>query len=230
MPQTALIAGASRGIGLELVRQYAEDGYRVIAGCRQPESAADLQALVESLNIEVYQLDTASDESVSHFAAKVGDDAVEVVIVTAGTQGGEQQAFGAFDFDAFADTLNTNTAGPVRIAQALASNISNGQHGKLIAITSGMGSIEQTTSTEMMAYRISKAALNEAWKCVSIEMKGKGVTAMVIHPGWVATDMGGKDAPVSPQASAAGIKKVIDDLGIADAGTFKTWEGEAVSW
>jgi len=93
-----------------------------------------------------------------------------------------------------------------------------------------MGSISETRSTEMMGYRISKAALNEAWKCVSIEMAKVGVIAMVVHPGWVMTDMGGKEAPLSPQQSVEGIRRVIDSLTQNDSGSFRSFDGQLLSW
>ena len=230
MSLTVLVAGSNRGVGLELSRQYAQAGWRVIAGCRTPDSAAALKELAERHHLRVHPLDTASDRSVSDLAASLDGESIDVLIAVAGVPGGDRQGFSSFDFDALADTLNVNAAGPLRLAQAFAPNLSAAANGKLVALGSQMGSIEQTNSTEMMAYRISKAALNEAWKCVSIEMRDKGVTAMVIHPGWVATDMGGKAAPVSPQASAAGIRAVIDELRPLDAGSFRTFEGKTLPW
>ncbi|MDL2403646.1 SDR family oxidoreductase [Rhizobium mayense] len=230
MIETVLVAGASRGIGLELVRQYAEMGYRVIAGCRNPATAGALTSLKSNGNIAIHGLDTSSDESVARFSTNVGDQPIDIAIVSAGVAGGDRQSFGAIDFIDLAATLNINTAGPLRLAQALASNLSKAQQGKLVAITSEMGSIEQTSSSFMMAYRISKAALNEAWKCVAVEMREADVTAMVIHPGWVATDMGGREAPVSPEVCVQGIRKVIDQLRLEDAGTFRTYDGEFLPW
>lgn len=227
---TVLIAGASRGIGLALARQYAEAGHNVIAGCRRPEEAVALQKLTVLFKVTVYPLDTSSDDSVASFRAAVGDLPISILLVVAGTAGGFPQDFGTIDFADMAVTLNVNTAGPLRLAQAFESNVSAAEDAKLVAITSDMGSIERTEATDMMVYRISKAALNEAWKCVSIDLRHKGVTAMVIHPGWVSTEMGGVQAPVTPDQSATGIRAVVADLTIADAGTFRTFDGETRPW
>jgi len=228
--ETILVVGASRGIGYELVRQYAVQGHHVIAGCRTPQSAESLQALTDSLDIEVHQLDVGSDDSVVHFASEIGNRTIDIAIVAAGVAGGERQSFGKFDFGDLSDTLNVNTSGPLRVAQVLAPNLSKSRQGKLVALSSEMGSISETRSTEMMGYRISKAALNEAWKCVSIEMAKVGVIAMVVHPGWVMTDMVGKEAPLSPQQSVEGIRRVIDSLTQNDSGSFRSFDGQLLSW
>jgi NAD(P)-dependent dehydrogenase (short-subunit alcohol dehydrogenase family) len=227
---TVLVAGASRGLDYELIRQYAEQGHQVIAGCRTPKSAEALQALTDHLDATVHQLDVGSDNSVKRFATAVGDQPIDIAVIAAGVPGGERQSFRGFDFDDLSDTLNVNASGPVRVAQVLASNLAKTRQAKLIAITSEMGSISQTISTEMMGYRISKAALNEAWKCVSIEMEKAGVIAMVIHPGWVATDMGGTQAPLSPQQSVQGIRQIIASLVPDDSGTFRSIDGKTISW
>lgn len=230
MNSTVLVAGASRGLGLELSRQYAEAGWRVIAGCRAPEGADALAELARRHDLTIQPLDTTSDRSVGEFATKLNGDTIDVLIAVAGVSGGDRQQFGSLDFEALSDTLNVNMAGPLRLAQAFAPNIAASSNGRLVALGSQMASIAQTTSSEMMAYRISKAALNEAWKCVSVELKRKGITAMVIHPGWVATDMGGSEAPVAPRDSAKGIISVIEGLKPDDAGSFRTFEGETLPW
>jgi len=230
MSKTVLIAGASRGIGLELCRQYAVAGWHVIAGCRAPNEANSLKLLTQSYDLSIYPLDTGSHLSVRDFYNSVASEAIDVLIVVAGVLGGDHRSLEDFDFEDFANALNINTAGPLRLAQVFSSNLAASGGAKLVALTSQLGSIEQTSSTDMMAYRISKAALNAAWKCVSVALKDQNVTTMVIHPGWVATDMGGEDGPVSPQASAKGIRAVIDELSPKDSGSFKTWEGDSLPW
>ncbi len=227
---TVLVAGASRGIGLEFVRQYASDGWRVVAGCRRPDEASELQALTSEGRIEVHALDVASDSSVATFKEAVGDELLDLLICSAGAPGGGRQALGDIDFAEMARTLEVNMTGPLRVVQAFTPNLSKAPGAKLIAITSGMGSIQNTTSTEMMIYRISKAGLNEAWRCVAIELQPKGITATVIHPGWVATAMGGENAPVSPKQSVNGMRDVIAGLRPDDTGTFRTFDGGTLPW
>ena len=162
------------------------------------------------------------------FRAAVGDRPLDLVIANAGVYGGHDQAFGEVDFDAMAETLAVNTLGPVRVAEAFASNLVRG--GKLVAITSQMGSIADNGSGGHIAYRASKAGLNAAWRSVALALAPNGVTAVVMHPGWVATDMGGSGAPTTPEQSVSGMCKVIDGLSVADAGTFRSFDGKVIPW
>ena len=139
--------------------------------------------------------------------------------------GGHHQQAGDIDFDAMAHTLNVNTLGPLRVAEAFAANLQAAQGARLVAITSQMGSIEDNGSGGLIAYRASKAGLNAAWKSVALAMKPRGVTAVVMHPGWVQTDMGGGKAPTTPEQSVGGMHQVIAALRPDDAGTFRTFDG-----
>ena len=226
---TVLIAGANRGIGLEFARQYAADGWTVVAGCRRPDEATELQALTKEGKVEVHAVDTASDEEVGSFKGAVGERPLDLVIANAGVYGGDHQGFGDVDFASMARVLEVNTLGPLRIAEAFAANLEAAK-GKLVAITSQMGSIEDNGSGGFIAYRASKAGLNAAWKSVALALKPKGVTAVVMHPGWVATDMGGNQAPTSPQQSVEGMRGVIASLGPDAAGTFRAFDGRTLPW
>ena len=227
---TVLIAGANRGLGLEFVRQYAADGASVIAGCRDPDAAADLQALAKEHGgkVTIHALDVADDASVQAFKSAVGDTPLEIFVANAGVYGGQQQSFGDIDFDGWLKTLAVNTLGPVRLAQAFAENVTAAK-GKLIAITSLMGSIADS-SGGYFAYRSSKAALNSAFKGVAMQLKDKDVITAVLHPGWVQTDMGGKSAPLTPEQSVSGMRRVIAGLTTADIGSFHDYAGKALPW
>jgi NAD(P)-dependent dehydrogenase (short-subunit alcohol dehydrogenase family) len=220
-----LISGANRGLGLEFVRQYRAEGWEVIAGCRDPGAAAELNAVG---GVSVHALDVADGASVASFAQAVGGRPLDLVIANAGVYGGQAQGFGEVDFDAWLQTLAVNTLAPVRLAQAFAPNL-RAAKGKLIAISSLMGSIADS-SGGFIIYRSSKAALNMAFKSVALALKGDGVTAAVLHPGWVQTDMGGKNAPVTPEQSIAGMRQVIAGLTVADAGSFHDYSGKALPW
>lgn len=225
---TVLIAGASRGIGLEFVRQYAADGWEVVAGCRRPDEALALRALADGGRVEVHAVDTAADAGVAGFRAAVGDRPLHAVIANAGVYGGQDQGFGEVDFDAMVRTLAVNTLGPLRIAEAFAPRL--GEGGKLVAVTSRMGSIADNGSGGMIAYRASKAGLNAAWKSVALALRPRGVIAVVMHPGWVSTDMGGAGAPTTPEQSVRGMRKVIAGLGLDDAGAFRAFDGGVLPW
>lgn len=230
---TLLISGANRGLGLEFVKLYAAEGWDVIAGCRRPDEAGDLRALAEdgpgSGKVEVHALDVAEPNSLDSFKGAVGDRPLDLVIANAGVYGGDaQKTLGDLDYDAWLETLRINTQGPVRLAAAFAENLKAAK-GKLIAITSQLGSIEQS-SGGLYAYRSSKAALNMAFKGVALEMKDAGVAVGVLHPGWVQTDMGGKNAPVTPPQSIEGMRKVIAGLTLAQTGSFHAFDGKPLPW
>ncbi len=230
---TLLISGANRGLGLEFVTQYAADGWDVIAGCRRPDEAGELRALAEGGSgggkVEVHALDAAEPNAIDSFKGAVGDRPLDLVIANAGVYGGDRQkTFADIDYDSWARTLAVNTFGPVRLAAAFAENLKAAK-GKLVAISSLMGSIADSSGS-FYAYRSSKAALNMAFKGVAAELKDAGVTVAVLHPGWVQTDMGGKNAPVSPPQSITGMRKVIAGLTLADTGSFHAFDGAALPW
>ena len=227
---TVLIAGANRGLGLEFVTQYVADGATIIAGCRDPAAATDLKALSDKNpgKITVHALDVADDASVAGFKAAVGDTPIDIFIANAGV-GDTQTPFGQLDFDAWLKIMNVNTLGPIRLAQAFAGNVAAAK-GKLVAITSRLGSIGYNTQGQWIAYRTAKAGLNMAFKNVALELKDKGVITALLHPGHVQTDMGGASAPFTPQESIAGMRKVIAGLTPADNGSFHDHKGEALPW
>ena len=226
---TLLISGANRGLGLEFVKQYAAEGWDVIAGCRRPDEAGELRSLAEGAKVEVHALDVAEPNSLDSFKGAVGDRPLDLVIANAGVYGGDaQKTLADLDYDAWLETLRINTQGPVRLAAAFADNLKAAK-GKLMAITSQLGSIEES-SGGLYAYRSSKAALNMAFKGVALELKDAAVVVGVLHPGWVQTDMGGKNAPVTPPQSIAGMRKVIAGLTIADTGSFHAFDGKRLPW
>lgn len=225
---TIVISGANRGIGLEFARQYAADGARVIAGCRDPEAATELSGLTG--DVTILPLDVADDASVAAFSSAAGDAAVDILIANAGVWGGQrEQQFGTLDFDNWARVLSVNTLGPMRLAQAFADRVRAAPAGRMIALTSGMSSTAETEGGHL-AYRSSKAALNNAWRNLAIALKPSGVACTVIDPGWVKTDMGGDAARLTPEQSVTGMRAVIAGLTPATSGRFLRWDGNETGW
>ncbi len=222
---TVLISGANRGIGLELARQYAADGAQVIAGVRDPDGATALKAIA---GVEVHALDVAEDASVQAFQQAVGERPVDILIANAGVGGGHS-ALGGLDFGRWLQTLNVNSLGPVRLAQAFLPNIKAGADKKMVAISSTLGSTS-AVGGDMFAYRSSKAALNNAWAGLATALKGDGVTCLILHPGWVKTDMGGAGAQITPQQSVDGIRARISEAGPAQSGRLFAYDGKPLPW
>ncbi|MEP2101734.1 MAG: SDR family oxidoreductase [Parasphingorhabdus sp.] len=219
---TVLIAGANRGLGLEMAKQYADNGWDVIGTAREPEKAAELNAIG---NAKTMQLDAANDSSVERFTNELGDQPIDLYINNAGIFGPQE-----FDRDGWLELMNVNVVAPVKLANALKDNIAKSNGKKMVVISSQVGSITENESGEMMYYRSSKAAVNQAWKSLSNQWKDEGLTLTMMHPGWVQTDMGGPHADLTPQESVSGMRQVIDNLHHAQTGAFHDYSGREIPW
>lgn len=228
---TVFITGANRGLGLEFARQYAADGWEVLAACRDPERAGALRgAAGPGGRIEVPKLDVADDDQTRRLAGLLGGRPIDLVINNAGVGGGDRQRLSGIDFDAWLRTLAVNALGPLRVTQALLPNVRAGRGRRIVAITSGMGSIANNTSGGSYAYRTSKAALNAAFKSLAIDLRDDGIAVAVLSPGWVRTDMGGPGARLSPAESVADLRRVIESLDLAGSGGFYNHDGSPLPW
>ena len=216
---TVLITGANRGIGLEFARQYKADGWDVVATVREHSPELD------ALGVRVERLDMRNLEAVAGFAERL--DSLDLLIANAGTYGPKSPESGE-EGEEWLETFAVNTVAPYLLAEAVLPLVERSE-GKLIAVSTRMGSIEDNNSGGYIAYRSSKTALNSAWKSLAIDNRGK-VTCAVIHPGWVQTRMGGRSAPLSPEDSVSGMRKVIEDLTEADSGAFFSHDGSEIPW
>lgn len=224
---SVLITGANRGIGLALVRAYAADGWQVHAACRVPDDARDLQAVTGDIN--VHCLDVTDRDQIASLAANVVGP-IDVLINNAGTYGPRRPAFGDLDALAWADVLRVNAIAPIKVAEALVEHVAHSEHKTMAFLSSRMGSIGENTSGGTMIYRSSKAALNAAVKSLAIDLAPRGIKAIVLHPGWVKTDMGGPSALVTPEKSVAGLRRVIDGVTADMSGRFWGFDGVEISW
>jgi len=227
-----MITGASRGIGLEFVRQYDADGWRVFACCRTPGQASELGDIATQSNgrVTVHQLDVDDTASVAALKVELGDQPFDVLLNNAGITGQRNAARGNIDYDAWQGAMNTNVLGPMRVAEAFADNVAASAQKKLITISSRMGSIGETSATNSIVYRSSKAAVNMVMKILANDLGPQGVIATSFHPGWVRTDMGGASADISAAESAGGIRQVIAGLSAADNGGFRNYDGKVIQW
>ena len=222
---TIMITGASRGLGLEFARQFYNEECRVIATCRSPKDANELNAIGD---IDVHALDVTDDKSVTTLADKLRGENIDILINNAGVIG-QRDGFGRLDYDIWAETMDTNVFGPMRVAEAFRDNVMNSEKKQMIFITSRMGSITEAVPNAYV-YRSSKAALNMAVKCLSVELEQQGLIAVLFHPGHVQTDMGGQAAPVTPQKSIEGMKNQIVALTHDDNGRFLSYDGHQIPW
>lgn len=226
---TVLITGASRGIGLEFVRQYAAEGADVIACCRAPEKADALKTLAKSAQVEVLPLDVTEPRSVEALKTKLAGKPIDILINNAGVSGPRSEPKGSIDFAGWVETFKTNSVAPMLVSQALRDNLKAGKLKKLITITSMMGSIAGHGGGAY-AYRASKAAVNSVMHGLSREWAKHGIVVGIFHPGWVKTDMGGSGAPVTPEESVKGLRAQIAKLGTANSGEYRDYTGQEIAW
>lgn len=231
--KTVLITGSNRGIGLEFVRQYAADGWRIIACARQPEKAEALQQLLAQYpqQIVVYALDVADLVQISQLAQTLKDIAIDLLINNAGVYPeSDFLGFGQTQYEDWIAAFRVNTMAPLKIAEAFVTHIQRGQLKTLVTITSKMGSMADNSSGGNYQYRSSKAAVNMVVKSLSIDLAKLGITAILLHPGWVQTDMGGPNAWISVEQSVTGMRQLIGNAKPTDAGRFLAYDGQEVPW
>jgi NAD(P)-dependent dehydrogenase (short-subunit alcohol dehydrogenase family) len=224
---TALITGCNRGIGLEFVRQYAADGWRVRATCRNPRGAKELAAIAG--DVKVHGLDVADDYQVAALAKSLSDEAIDLLINNAGV-GGPDDEFGKTPANDWLEVLRVNAIAPLHVAEQFIGNLEAGQRKLIVNITSRMGSIADNSGGGSYIYRTSKTALNMVARSMAQDLKGRRMIVVVFHPGWVKTDMGGTHALIPPKASVAGMRAKIAALTPADSGKFFNYDGQSIPW
>ena len=228
---TVLITGANRGLGLEFVRSYAAEGWRVHACCRHPDKAKALTEIAEAGgDVVVHKLDVTDGLRVASLARALADEPIDILINNSGVFHKGAGEFGSVDFDAWVDELKVNTIAPARMVERFVEQVAASERKLIVNISSSMGSIALTTSGDSMIYRSSKAGLNMVVKCLANTLAERGITVVALSPGWVATDMGGATADLSTAESIANMRKVIDGLTPADSGGFYNHEGEPCPW
>lgn len=228
-----LVTGTNRGLGLEFVRQLLARGDRVIACCRHPGKALALTELAAAHpgHLHILPLDLASERSIAEAVRETMalTDALDALINNAGMLvSGER--FGAIAHKSLVDSFAANVAGPVLLTQALTPLLEKGQHPRVLNLSTRLASIAGTTSFGTPSYAMSKAALNMATRQLAAALAPAGVTVFCASPGWVSTDMGGANAPVTPRESVAGLLKVLDTATKDDAGRFVDYKGAEIAW
>jgi NAD(P)-dependent dehydrogenase (short-subunit alcohol dehydrogenase family) len=222
MPRV-LITGAGRGIGLELARQYADDGWDVVATVREPLKASELSAL----GIRVEALDMRDFAALVAFPERLGGEPLDLFIANAGlSQAKSIRSRG--DAEAWQEVHAVNAVAPTLLAETLLPLV-EAAGGRMAAISSRMGSIADS-SGGYIGYRASKAALNAAWRALALAWRERPVALLLLHPGWVRTDMGGPQAPVPAAESVAGMRRAIAGLPRSESGAFLDYRGAPVPW
>ncbi len=225
---TCLITGANRGIGLEFVKQYAADGWRLHATCRRPDDAAKLSEIAG--DVLVHALDVTDFARIEALARKLAGEPIDLLINNAGIYGPRVTPYDGVDYAAWAEVLRVNTMAPVKVSAVFVDAVAKSELKRIVAISSQMGSIADNSSGGSYIYRSSKAGLNAAMKSLAHDLAGKRIAVAVLHPGWVRTDMGGSGASIDPFESVAGMRQVIDGLRPEASGRFFAYDGRELPW
>jgi NAD(P)-dependent dehydrogenase (short-subunit alcohol dehydrogenase family) len=220
-----LITGGGRGIGAQLARLAVAAGHEVFVTVRAGDAPAGAKPITG--------VDLGHPATVARIAAELGERPLDVLINNAGVIGPERQSSLDMDFDGFARTLEINTLGPLRVAQSVLPNLrAAARHdgiARVLTITSQMGRMSLMKS-DRLAYRASKAAVNKVMQGLATDLAPENIAVLLIHPGWVRTDMGGAAADVDPADSAAGILRLVETLTLASTGTFVDYRGQTLDW
>ncbi|MEP5763341.1 MAG: SDR family oxidoreductase [Halieaceae bacterium] len=223
---TVLITGANRGIGLALAEQFVDGGYTVIGTARKPDKARALKAL----GAEVEQLDVARQASVDALAQRLAARPIDILVNNAGIIGHATKDFAELDIDKLQGVIDVNVMGPLRVTQALLPNVQASERKVVADMSSMMGSMELNTWGCCLGYRASKAALNSLNKTLSVEYAKQGMTFVVLHPGYVKTDMNKGEGNITPAQSAQGLFQVISQLDQSNNGKFYDFSGKDMPW
>ncbi len=219
---TVLITGCGRGVGLAMTKAYLERGDTVLGAMRGDTAPVEHERF-KLLNFDV------RDEGAIKWAAADIDQPIDILINNAGIIGPVTPNALEMDFPAFADVLDVNVLGPLRVVHAFLPQLRKAKAAKIMTVSSQMGGMTYGGSGRI-AYRASKAAVNKVMQGVAEDLAKEGIAVVLTHPGWVRTDMGGSGADISPEDSAAGLMKVIDDLDVSRTGRFMNWNGSERPW
>lgn len=230
---TLLITGANRGIGLEITRQYAADGWDVLACCRSPENAHELNKLAATSKggVSVCLLDVANDAQRQALAAQLKGQPIDILFNSAGVSGNwATQSFGHCKTDEWLDVMRINVITPMLMMQDFAANVALSEHKIIANMSSKMGSIADNTSGGSYLYRSSKAALNMVTVSAAHDLARRKIAVVALHPGWVRTDMGGPNGELSVEESVTALKRNLAKVAFADSGRFIDIDGGDIPW
>jgi NAD(P)-dependent dehydrogenase (short-subunit alcohol dehydrogenase family) len=230
--KTILITGANRGLGLEFARQFLARGDKVIACCRAPNEAVELQALNND-GLEILPLDVSNEEAIQSLPGRLSgilkESKIAIFINNAGIYG-QTQSLDEVDPEEWLQVLRINTIAPLLLTRALLPLMDRQLPGKLMFLSSKMGSIADNGGGSTYIYRTSKTALNQVVKSLSIDLAAQGLLTAALHPGWVRTDMGGPNGLIDANESVAGMMRVIDALDATTSGHFFNFDGAEIPW
>ena len=240
---TVFITGANRGLGLEFVRVYAENKWTVIAACRTPHEATDLEQLKSDFDDQIIlcKMDICNQTDIDAFCEKYKDDTIDLLINNAGVQlenygsaayesKGEDPNPANYNYDLWAETMKVNLFAPTNLTGHLTPMLERSSNAKVIMMSSGIASLENTWHAGRYAYKTSKAALNMVVRNVGEWLQTKKIAIFAVSPGWTKTDMGGPNAPHDSKTAVRGLYKVISEAEFSNTGNFYNFDGKKIPW
>ena len=227
-----LITGASRGIGLEMVKYGIEQNWRIFACCRHPQQAESLLAVAKLANgrVSVHVADMDELATIQALAYELRNEAIDILINNAGIYGSDKNRFGNVDVTSWLNTFQVNSIAPLKVAEALIEQVRMGDKKIIACISSKMGSMADNGSGGSYIYRSSKAALNAVVKSMAIDLKDEDIKCVALHPGWVKTEMGGPDAEISTRECVTSLFNIMLSLQPEDSGRFIDIDGTDIPW
>lgn len=230
--KTVVITGCGRGLGLEFARQLLARGDRVYAGVRRPESSGELMELARTHPslLSVLPLDVTNAAHRANLAATLGGQGVDLLINNAGVYGPVPDHLGSTDEEGWLETFRVNTVAPRQIVEILLPNLRSGNRPCIALLSSKMGSIGDNGSGGVYIYRSSKAALNAVGMSMARDLADQGILTLILHPGWVLTDMGGPNAEITVTESVTSMLRTLDNASETDNGRFIDVDGSTIPW
>ena len=228
---TLLITGANRGIGLELTKQYLEQGWDVHACCRKPKKAKELTRLAEkNKKLSIHKLNVVKEKQIGKLKKALKNKPVDMLINNAGVHALGASQFGQTEDEAWEEAVAVNLLAPMKMMEHFKENIAISDKKIIASMSSKMGSMDDNTSGGAYAYRATKAALNAVMVSAAHDLRHLGITCLILHPGWVRTDMGGPNGEISVEESATKLRKILDECEITDSGKFFDIDGTIIPW
>ena len=230
---TILITGSNKGLGLQFMRKYAEDGWRVYATCRTPEKADDLKAIAAGSNgkVSVHKLDVLDFGAIEALAAELDGVALDILMNNAGIKGDEPQGFGQVDYDDWDKVFRTNVMSVEKMIEIFVGHVERGARKLIVNIASGTASIaNKKGKVRQQPYRSSKTALNMLTKCLGVELADRGIAVVALGPGWVRTDLGGPYAKFSIEESIDNCRPLIETFGMEHSGKYILYDGNELPY
>ena len=230
---TILVTGSNRGLGLEWVRQYSVEGWRVYATCRQPSEARELQELADrEKGLSIHRMDVTKPDEINALAVELMNEPIDLLVNNAGVYLEKFMEVGLrrIRYEDWEYSFRVNTLGAVRVTEAFQEHVARSEKRLVAVISTHMASIADIAAPGAYYYRSTKAALNAVMEGLTHELRPKGIGVLILHPGWVRTRMGGEGASLMPPESVRGMRSLVEKFTLEDTGHFYRYDGVAMPW